>query len=170
MKKIFMVLPAFALALALAAPAFAQPPRPQGPSHDDLVVKSSNSAFVTANTTASSNTGFNSASMNLGGGNIMTGMAGSSSGSNLSVNSNLTRASVPCNCYDDVTIKSRNSAVVMSNTSANSNTGGNKTMLNVGGYLGGGNIMTGAAGSEAGSWTVVNSNVTSLGGGYPTRR
>lgn len=161
MKKLFMVLPAFVLAMAVAASASAFLF-----SDDELKIKSSNSAVVTSNTSAASNTGGNHTGMNFGGGNILTGSAGSLAKSHLGVNSNLTAMSAPCNCYDDVTVKSRNSAIVLSNTSAASNTGSNGTMFNVGGYLGGGNIMTGGASSAAGSWTVVNSNVTALGSGY----
>lgn len=165
MKKILMTLPVFAFAMAFAASASAYNMPWYHHSDDDLNVSSYNSAFVIDNTSASSNTGGNHTGMNFGGGNIMTGGAGSLAESNLGVNSNLTAANVPCNCYDDVTIKSKNHAFVKANTTANSNTGGNGTMFNVGGFFGGGNIATGAASSAAGSWTVVNSNVTSLGSG-----
>jgi hypothetical protein len=166
MKKIFMVLPAFALALALAAPVSAW----WMPSNDELKVSSSNNAAVVNATTATSKTGGNTTLFNKGmmSGNISTGSAGSIAESHLTLNGNATGISAPCNnCYDDVTVKSKNNAFVMNTTNATSMTGGNKTVGN-GGYVfggGSGNVASGAAESAAGSWLVVNSNITSLGGG-----
>ncbi|MBP9751761.1 MAG: hypothetical protein KBD19_02785 [Candidatus Moranbacteria bacterium] len=165
MKKILLSLPAFALALALAAPVSAW----WMPSNDELEVSSSNSASVFNNTTATSKTGGNMTLFNKGmmSGNISTGNAGSIAESHLTLNGNATGIGAPCNCYDDVVVKSKNNAFVMNTTNATSMTGGNKTIGN-GGYVfggGSGNVASGAADSAAGSWLVVNSNITSLGGG-----
>ena len=162
MKKILLSLPAFALALVLAAPVSAW----WMPSNDELEVSSSNNALVTNNTTATSKTGGNTTLFNKGmmSGNISTGYAGSMAESHLTLNGNASGISAPCNCYDDVTVKSKNNAFVMNTTMATSKTGGNKTVGN-GGYIfggGSGNVTSGAAESAAGSWLVVNSNLTSL--------
>lgn len=162
MKKILTMLPGLALALLLAMPAMAFPYFPM-PSHDELNVSSSNGAMVTNEVSATSDTGSNHTMFNGGSfsGNIATGPAYSGATSGLAVNSNSTGVSAPCNCYDDVTVKSSNHAYVTNLVGAGSYTGGNGTMGN-GGFFGGGsgNIATGAAASGATSWTAVNSNMT----------
>lgn len=166
MKKILTILPAVALLLLLAAPADAWMRR----SNDELKVYNSNSAMVIDTTTANASTGGNKTMFNGGSfsGNIATGAAGATAGSELGVNENYTSVSAPCNCYDDVTVKSRNNAFVIDTTTANASTGGNLSMMN-GGYrgFGSGNIATGPAGATAVSWAAVNSNVTVLGPSMP---
>ena len=162
-----MVLPAFAFAFAFAASASAY--SFWMPSNDELKVYSSNSAHIYNTTEAKSDTGDNSTMFNKGSGsgNIVTGAALSLAESTLAVNSNMTTLGAPCNCFDDVTVKSKNSAFVVNKTEANAETGENTTMGNgshgwmwFSGGSNNGNILTGAASSGATSWTIVNSNVT----------
>lgn len=168
MKKMFMVLPAFALAFAFAASASAF----YFPTfNDELVVKSYNNAHIYNTTEAKSDSGDNSTMFNKGSGsgNIVTGSALSLSESNLAVNSNVTTLGAPCNCFDDVTVKSKNHAFVINKTMAEAETGDNSTVGNgshgwmwFSGGSNNGNIMTGASQAGASSWTLVNSNVTGL--------
>jgi hypothetical protein len=171
MKKILMTLPAFALALALAAPVSAT----WRSSNDELNVTSRNSANVTNNVDSWSSTGRNSVRGGSGDSTILTGLADSFAKSGTEANYNATDLrGAGCNCFDDVTVRSSNRATVTNNVSAESKTGGNvisggyskPNVRSFGHHSSRGSddslIHTGNAISTSESWTMLNTNMTSL--------
>ncbi|PJA86742.1 MAG: hypothetical protein CO141_03175 [Candidatus Moranbacteria bacterium CG_4_9_14_3_um_filter_42_9] len=153
MKKLLLVA-VFVFAFALAiTPAFAF-----------TVVKSSNWTEVNNNVNAVSNTGKNAAFGvgHIGVGVVKTGDATSVNEVTTVANSNKTK--IDCGCNGFTIVKNWNGAEVNNNVNAVSNTG--KNLAGGAGFVGVGVVKTGDAGSGNTVVTMVNSNVTKIGGGF----
>lgn len=174
MKKLIYVLPLFALAFVLTlSPAFAkiennvECPFPL-PDHcqyhcrhidkccPKIDVSNNNSAGVTNNVKAWSNTGKNTAggyNYWYVGGSINTGHAYASANVDNQVGLNTTKISMPIR--GTISVSSSNSAQVHNDVKAGANTGKNSISY-------GGAIATGNATSGAGAFNFIGSNVTEI--------
>jgi len=162
MKKLLIVSLVFAFALT-ASVAFGSF------WHQDdsgLEVENNNHAYVDNDVWAVSNTGANNANWNKNLGVVVTGDAGSLATSETYANQNVVDIE-DCDCLPrkgELKINNNNHAYVDNKVIALSNTGFNDANDNGGHHsFGAGIVVTGDAGSAAGSFTLVNSNVFELG-------
>lgn len=154
MKKLLMILPAFALVFAFAASADAWARRS---SDDDLNVSNSNVARINQDVDADAETGENRTSR----GDITTGRADALADALVDVNRNEAVVRAACNCYDDVTVRNTNRLYVEQDVDADADTGDNVIMSRYSDRHshGGSDIETGEAVSSAYGDIVGNVNV-----------
>lgn len=151
-----MILPAFALAFALAASADAWTQW----SDDDLDVSNYNKARINQDVDADSDTGDN----RLSRGDITTGRADALADADIDVNRNEAVVRAGCDCYDDVTVRNTNRMYIDQDVDADADTGdnsvGSKHSKTTRHSRGGDDIETGEAISSAYGSIVGNVNVT----------
>lgn len=128
-----------------------------GRSNDELTLRQKNTAVVVNSVETEANSGDNE----IGGGKLVfqkTGDAMAAAEVTTMANSNVAGVA-GCGCFDDVTIKQRNSAFVFNKVETEANTGDNE--------IGGGRFVmqkTGDALAASSVATIVNENVALVGG------
>lgn len=180
MKKLFVILPAFAFAFALSfSAASASFMFPHFPMHQSsgIEVNSSNDAYVLNDVSATANTGDNEANHNgdskkkhrgywgawsYGGGSglgeIMTGDAFADNTVDTTANSNDIEIDSDCGCKGKIKVNADNQASVKNYVTASANTG-----YNVANHNGGtGSITTGDALAQNSVANLLNSNVIKI--------
>lgn len=162
MKKVLMLMPAFALAFALAASADAR----GGRSNDDLGVSNYNTAHIHQDVDADSDSGDNRASR----GDITTGRADALANGSIDVNRNSASVRAACMCYDDITVRNTNRMYVNQDVDADADSGDNSTGSRYSKYSryshrGESDITTGDAISSAYGSIVGNVNVARVSSG-----